>query len=174
MHRLVCDTCFIMHACAIRSQSRTSEVFYGTCTCDTLLKATSQLLLCNPASGVKPALFLLILQTVLYILRETWPIEAVLGLDSSANVAREHIVYCFKRKELSVKSILMSTPTPLKPNCYLMPSGGPDSTRLHQNYQMQGNKNSSFSCRVVTFATLLQHSSKKPPSLYPPHYLIHF
>merc|ERR1712035_43473 len=99
----------------------------------------------------------------------------VLGLDAKANVAREHIGYCFERQELSVKSILMSTPVPPHLNLYLMPNGGPDTTFLPQNYQMQGNKNSSLSCRVVPFPTLLQHSSKAP-SLFldPPHHLIHF
>lgn len=64
----------------------------------------------------------------------------------------------------------MSTPTPLKLNLYLMPSGGPDSTLLPQ---MKGNKNSSLSCRVV----LLHHCNnpqKFPLFLHLPDYLIHF
>lgn len=52
-----------------------------------LLDATSELLLCNATFRVKPALFPLMLQTLLiYILRETWLTEAVLSLESIQDI----------------------------------------------------------------------------------------
>lgn len=64
------------------------------------------------------------------------------------------IEYLFERKEQSVKSILMSTPTPLKLNVYLMPSGGPGSTLFLRTIKCKEVK---IAVKVAELLPLLQY-----------------